>query len=43
MPEKNGGAGAEQNNDGEEGAGFKPDGGLGRKDPRFFGGIEEGV
>jgi len=43
LPYENGGSGAEQNNDGEEGAGFKPGGGLGGKDPRFFGGVKEGV
>ena len=43
MPEKNSGAGAEENYDRDDGAGLKPGGGLGGEDLRFFGGVEEGI
>ena len=43
MPEKNSGAGAEENYDRDDGAGLEPGGGLGGEDLRFFGGVEEGI
>ena len=41
MPEENGGTGAEEDYDRDDGAGLEPGGGLGGEDLRFFGGVEE--
>jgi len=43
LPEKNGGTGAEENYDRNDGAGLEPSGGLGGEDLRFFGGVEAGI
>ena len=43
MPEENGGAGAEENYDRDDGAGLEPGGGLGGEDLRFFGGVDVGI
>ena len=43
MPEENGGTGAEEDYDRDDGAGLEPGGGLGGEDLRFFGGVDVGI
>jgi len=43
LPEENGGTGAEEDYDRDDGAGLEPGGGLGGEDLRFFGGVDVGI
>ena len=43
MPEENGGTGAEEDYDRNDGAGLEPSGGLGGEDLRFFGWVADGI